>query len=159
MRSPLTRIDISRLPRNAVLPTCTVRKRTGSFWPTLSQGALGRSAMEGTAVRTTKMMHCHLPTAARMAMWGGDKGGSVVCACGDTLEWKDGKAAHLQNHMFACGCSEERTARTRWATAVRTLTKSAVKHGRVDEVANTVMACWGADGTGDISDKDGNRPR
>ena len=63
------------------------------------------------------MMHGHLPTAAHMAMWGGDKDGSVVCACGDTLEWEDGKVAYLQNHMFACGCSEERTARTRWATA------------------------------------------
>ena len=73
------------------------------------------------------------------------------CACGATLEWEDGKVAHLQNHMFACGCSEERTARTRWATAVRTLTKSAVKHGRVDEVANAVTACWGADGTGNIA--------
>ena len=34
--------------------------------------------------------------------------------------------------------------------AVRTLTKSAVKHGIVDEITNAVMACWGADGTGDI---------
>ena len=73
------------------------------------------------------------------------------CAGGDTLEWEDGKVAHLQNHIFACGCSEERTARTRWATAVRTLTKAAIKHGRVDEVANAVMACWGADGTGGIA--------
>ena len=43
------------------------------FLATFSQGALGRSAKEGTAVRTTKMMHGHLPTTARMAMWGGDK--------------------------------------------------------------------------------------
>ena len=126
-------------------------EKDGLFLATFSQGALGRSAKEGTAVRTTKMMHGHLPTAARMAMWGGDKGGSVDCACGATLEWEDGKVAHLQNHMFACGCSEERTARARWATAVRTLTKAAVKHGRVDEVANAIMACWGADGTGDIA--------
>ena len=59
--------------------------------------------------------------------------------------------AHLQNHMFACVCAEERTARACWATAVRSLTKSAVKHGRVNEVAEAAVACWGADGTGDIS--------
>ena len=125
-------------------------EKDGLFLATFSQGALGRSAKEGTAVRTTKMMHGHLPTAARMAMWGGDKDGSVTCACGAALAWEGGKVAHLQNHMFACVCPEERTARARWATAVRTLTKSAVKHGRVDEVADAVMACWGADGTGDI---------
>ena len=56
------------------------------FLTTFSQGALGRSAKERTAVRTTKMMHGHLPTAARLAMWGCDKGGSVECACGATLE-------------------------------------------------------------------------
>ena len=48
-------------------------EKDGLFLSTFSQGALGRSAKEGTAVRTTKMMHGHLPTAARMAMWGGDK--------------------------------------------------------------------------------------
>ena len=97
------------------------------------------------------MMHGHLSTAARMAMWSGDKDGSVDCACGKNLEWVNGKVAHLQNHMFACGCSEERGARTRWATAIRTLTKSAVKHDRADEVANAVMACWGVGGIGDIA--------
>ena len=76
------------------------------------------------------MIHGHLPTAARLAMWGGDKGGSVKCACGATLEWKGGKVAHLQNHMFACGCAEEQTARARWAKAVRSLTKAAVKPSR-----------------------------
>jgi hypothetical protein len=125
--------------------------KDGLFLATFSQGALGRVTKEGTAVRTTKMMHGHLPTAARMAMWGGDKDGSVDCACGATLEWEDGKVAHLQNHMFACGCTEERTARTRWSAAVRALTRAAVKHDRVDEVANAIMACWGADGTGDIA--------
>ena len=75
----------------------------------------------------------------------------MTCACGVTLAWEDGKVAHLQNHMFACVCVEEQTARARWATVVRSLTKSAVKHGRVGEVAEAVMACWGADGTGDIS--------
>ena len=60
--------------------------------------------------------------------------------------------AHLQNHMFACMCTEEWTARVRWATAVRSLTKSAVKHDRANEVADAVAACcWGADGIGDIS--------
>ena len=126
-------------------------EKDGLFLATFSQGALGRSAKEGTAVRTTKMMHGHLPTAARMAMWGGDKDGSVECACGKTLEWENGKVAHLQNHMFACGCPEERAARARWATAVRTLTKSAIKHDRVDAVSSAVMACWGADGSGDIA--------
>ena len=71
--------------------------------------------------------------------------------CGRTFEWVNGKVAHLQNHMFACGCSEERVARTRWATAIRTLTKSAVKHDRADEVSNAVMAFWGAEGIGDIA--------
>ena len=126
-------------------------EKDGLFLSTFSQGALGRSAKEGTAVRTTKMMHGHLPTAARMAMWGGDKDGSLDCACGTTLEWENGKVAHLQNHMYACGCPEERKARARWAMAVRSLTKSAVKHDRVDEVTNAIMACWGADHTGDIA--------
>ena len=75
-------------------------EKDGLFLATFSQGALGRSAKEGTAVRTTKMMHGHLPTAARMAMWGGDKDGSLDCACGTTLEWENGKVAHLQNHMY-----------------------------------------------------------
>ena len=57
--------------------------------------------------------------------------------------------AHLQNRMFACVCAEERTARARWATAVRSLTKSTVKHDRANEVADAVTACWGADGNGD----------
>ena len=126
-------------------------EKDGLFLSTFSQGALGRSAKEGTAVRTTKMMHGHLPTAARMAMWGGDKDGSLDCACGTTLEWENGKVAHLQNHMYACGCPEERTARARWSTAVRSLTKAAVKHDRVDEVTNAIMACWGADRAGDIA--------
>ena len=86
------------------------------------------------------MMHGHLPTAARMAMWGGDKGGSVTCVCGSALEWEGGMLAHLQNHMFACGCAEEQTTRARWAKAVRSLTKSAVKHGRAGEVAGAVAA-------------------
>ena len=43
-------------------------EKDGLFLTTFSQGAFGRSAKEGTAVRTTKMMHGHLPTAARMAM-------------------------------------------------------------------------------------------
>ena len=115
-------------------------EKDGLFLTTFSQGALGRSAKEGTAVRTTKMMHGHLPTAARMAMWGGDKGGSVTCVCGSALEWEGGMLAHLQNHMFACGCAEEQTTRARWAKAVRSLTKSAVKHGRAGEVAGAVAA-------------------
>ena len=78
-------------------------EKDGLFHTTFSQGKLGRSAKEGTVVRTTKMMHGHLPTAARLEMWGGDKDGSVTCAYGATLEWNDGKVAHLQNHMFACG--------------------------------------------------------
>ena len=55
--------------------------------------------------------------------------------------------------MFACGCAEEQTARARWAKAVRSLTKSAVKHDRgANEVAGAVAACWGTDdGNGDIS--------
>ena len=126
-------------------------EKDGLFLATFSQGALGRSAKEGTAVRTTKMMHGHLPTAARTAMWGGDKSGSLACACGATLTWEGGKVAHLQNHMFACVCAEERTARARWATAVRSLTKPAVKHDRANEVADAVAACWGTDGIGDIS--------
>ena len=77
-------------------------EKDGLFLTAFSQGALGRSAKEGTAVQTTKMMHGYLPTAARLEMCGGDKGGSVECTCGATLEWNDGKAAHLQNHMFAC---------------------------------------------------------
>ena len=85
-------------------------EKDGLFLTTFSQRALGRSAKEGTAVRTAKMVHGHLLTAARLAMWGGDKGGSVECACGATLEWNKGKVAHLQNHMFACGCADERTA-------------------------------------------------
>ena len=44
-----------------------------------------------------------------------------------------------------------RTARVRWATAVRSLTKSAVKHARVNEVSEAVVACWGAGDIGDIS--------
>ena len=59
--------------------------------------------------------------------------------------------AHLQNRMFACVCAEERTVRARWATAVRLLTKSAVKRDRANEVTDAVAACWGADGIGDIS--------
>ena len=55
-------------------------EKDGLCLTTFSQEALGLSAKEGTAVRTTKMMHGHLPTAARMAMWGGDKDGSVACA-------------------------------------------------------------------------------
>ena len=83
MRSPPARIGTSRSPRNAVLPTQAQCGKGRAFsGRLLARGALGRSAKEGTAVRTTKMMHGHLPTAARMAMWGGDKGGSVVCACG-----------------------------------------------------------------------------
>ena len=99
------------------------------------------------------MMHGHLPipTVARMAMWGGDKDGSVTCACGATLEWEGGRVAHLQNHMFACGCAEEQTALARWAKAVRSLTKSAIKHDRAGEVADAVAACWGTGGNGDIS--------
>ena len=57
-------------------------EKDGLFLTTFSRGALGRSAKEGT----TKMMHDHLPTAARMAIWGGDKGGPVTCACGATPE-------------------------------------------------------------------------
>ena len=84
-------------------------------------------------------------------MWGGDNGGSVACACGATLEWSDGKVAHLQNHMFACGCAEERAVRKRWATAaVRSLTYSTVKHDRAGEVADAVAAYWGIDDNGDI---------
>ena len=128
----------------------TVQK-DGLFLTTFSQQALGRSAKEGTAVRTTKMMPGHFPTAARMAMWGGDKGGSVACACGATLTWEGGKVAHLQNRMCVCVCAEERTVRVRWATAVRTLAKSAVKHDRAGEVADAVAACWGADGNGGVS--------
>ena len=70
-------------------------EKDGLFLATFLQGALGRSAKEGTAVCSTKMMHGHLPTAARMAMRGGDKDGSVVCACGEALEWEGGKVAHL----------------------------------------------------------------
>ena len=84
-------------------------KKDGLFLATFSQGALGRSAKEGTAVRTTKMMHGHLPTAARMAMWGGDKGGSVTCACEAALAWEGGKVAHLQNQCsLACVRKSER---------------------------------------------------
>ena len=39
----------------------------------------------------------------------------------------------------------------RWAAAVRSLTKSAVKHDRAGEVADAVAACWGADGNGGVS--------
>ena len=74
----------------------------------------------------------------------------MACACGATLTWEGGKVAHLQNRMFACVCAEERTARARWATAVRSLTKSTVKHDRANEVADAVTACWGAGGNGDI---------
>ena len=104
-------------------------------------------------------MHGHLPTAARLVMWGGDKDGSVECACGATLEWNDGKVAHLQNHTFACGCAEERTARKRWAKAVRSLAQSAVTHGRAGEVADAVAACWGIDDNGDIGTAVGDEQR
>ena len=83
-------------------------EKDGLFMATFSQGALGRSAKEGTAVRTTKMMHGHLPTAARMAMWGGDKGGSVDCACGKTLEWENGKVAHLRTCRTTCSLAAAR---------------------------------------------------
>jgi len=61
-------------------------EKDGLFLTTFSQGALGRSAKEGSAVRNKTMMHGYLPTAARLAMWGCNKDGSVTCACGATLE-------------------------------------------------------------------------
>ena len=96
------------------------------------------------------MMHDHLPTAARLAMWGGDKDGAVTCACGATLEWNDGNVAHLQNRMFAGGCAEERAACKRWATVARPLAYCTAKHDRADEVVDAVTACWGIDDNGDI---------
>ena len=90
-------------------------EKDGLFLTTFSQGALGRSAKEGTAVRTTKMMRGHLPTAARLAMWGGDKDGSITCAYGAALEWNDGKVAHLQNHILRSSMVEP----TRWPTQRR----------------------------------------
>ena len=52
--------------------TANVRavEKDGEFLATFTQGALGRSAKGGAAVRTAKMMHGHLPTAARLAMCG-----------------------------------------------------------------------------------------
>ena len=96
------------------------------------------------------MMHGHLPTAARLAMWGGDKDGPLTCACGVTLERHDGKVVHLQHHTFACRRPEERASRKRWAAAVRSLTHSTVKHDRAGKVADAVAACWGADSDGNI---------
>ena len=42
-------------------------EKDGLFLTMFSQGALGRSAKEGGAVRTTTMMHGYLPTAARLS--------------------------------------------------------------------------------------------
>ena len=112
------------------------------------------------------MMHGHLPTAARLEMWGGNKGRSLICACGETPEWHGGKVAHLQHRMFACGCPEERATRKRWAAAVRSLAYSTVKHDRAGEIADVVAACWGADNrTGTsaqrkrMNRKSGRRPK
>ena len=73
-----------------------------------------------------------------------------MCACGDTLAWTGGKVAHLQHHMVACNCPEERAVCKRLATTVRSLTYATIKHDRADDVADAVASFWGVGNNGGI---------
>ena len=89
---------------------------------------------------TTKVTHENLPMEARLAMWGGEESGSVVCACGDQLTWSNRKELGvLQWHCLACTSPQETGIRRRWRAFVKSAIAKAIRDPVVIEV---VTDCW-----------------
>ena len=62
-----------------------VRNKDDEFQATFIRGVAGRAPSERCSALTSKLMHEHLATDARVAMWGGMERGSVACGCGHSL--------------------------------------------------------------------------
>ena len=89
---------------------------------------------------TSKLMHEHLATDARVAMWGEKmERGAVACGCGHSLGWVDREGiGPLQWHFLECELSPEKATRKRWRAAVRTALTAATNDLVVLEA---IVAC------------------
>ena len=98
-----------------------VRDKDGEFQATFVRGVVGRAPSERHSALTSKLMHEHLATDARVAMWGGMERGAVACGCGRSLRWVDREdIGPLQWHFLECELAPERAIRRRWRAAVKT---------------------------------------
>ena len=99
-----------------------VRNKDGELQATFVQGVAGRAPSERCSALTSKLMHEHLATDARVAMWGGMGRGAVTCGCGRSLGWIDWEDIDpLQWHLLECELAPEKATRRRWHAAVRAL--------------------------------------
>ena len=117
-----------------------VRHKDGDFQATFVRGVAGRAPSERCSALTSKLMHEHLATGARVAMWGGMERCSVACGCGHSLGRVDREdIGALQWHFLECELSPEKVIRQRWRAAVRTALTAATNHLVVVEA---IVACW-----------------
>ena len=125
-----------------------MRNKDGEFQATFVRGVAGRAPLERCSALTSKPMHEHLATDARVAMWGGMERGSVACGCRHSLEWVDREdIGPLQWHFLECELSPEKAIRQRWRAAVRTALTAATNDLVVVEA---IVACWSSRADGAI---------
>ena len=136
-RSSQRRLSIARLS-----------EKEGEFFATHVKGATGRTRSEKPSALTSKIMHEHLATDARLSLWSGNENGQVTCACGKVLSWNGrGEVGCLQWHMLACTLTPERVVRRYWYRAI----KNALLEATADSITmETVIRCWGVTKQGDI---------
>ena len=58
-----------------------ISEKEGDFFATHIKGAMGRGRAEKPSVLTSKIMHEHLATDARLSLWSGNEEGHATCAC------------------------------------------------------------------------------
>ena len=93
-------------------------------------------------------MYDNLPTGARLELWAGAESGSVICACGESLEWSSrAEIGRLQGYMLRCTLPHETKVRREWHSAVRRTLGSFTDNARV---INAAMACWSTSDRGVI---------